>query len=268
MLTEPQMRCALTRVGQIVGTIRDLEYDAVNDIYGSVNQESFLIDGATTETSTMTNVLGMNNDGTYVGTAQVDGDLVRFPDTGGFGQVAAIQEQGEPLQDIGTLGGFVAFGFDINDDGLVSGRSRVDNATSAYNAYIYSEAAGMVDMGTFGFNSANLRALNNSNWALGWGSDDFLMADTPTFTPFLLNLNTDELFFLTTIWTRQVIFVSLDFAYTLNENNDIVGYGTTRDGRTEAFLMSFQGFQIPEPSAYLLMLMGLAGMGVARRRKH
>lgn len=259
--------------GHIVGYYDEYVYNNAPNSISQVSGESFLKtdDGlelsgrvaGNNELDSGVNPIGLNalnQNGDYVGT-NIRAD--------GSGVDAIVKKRNEDIQVIGTLdGGAIGYGFDINDYGVVVGRSTLSDRSDGYHSYIYTESTGMVDMNhRFGYQQSNLRNINNSNMALGWGSNNFQSPDEdPIFAPFLFDVGIDQTFFLNDFLTVDSDFVSLDFAYSINELNDVVGYGTTRDGLQRAFLMTYQG-QIPEPSTIALLLGATLSL-VIRRRRH
>ncbi|WP_395341338.1 DUF3466 family protein [Ningiella sp. W23] len=263
--------------GQILGSYSEAVFNEEDESFDKVAGETFLKSGEELELSGRlpgnesgassvfiagTNALNENGDytGLAFGTSQSE-------DGGASG--VFVKNRGEDIMGLGTLGGRVAFGFDINDRGTIVGRSRLENPEDGYHAFVYNEASGMTDMNDlFGFNTSNLRNINNNNMAVGWGSANFgISEDEPTFSPFLFDLDTNELFLLNDLLSADSDFMSLDFAYSINENNDIVGYGTTKAGFQRAFLMSFQASEVSAPSTIALMAGTLLLLGARRKSK-
>jgi probable HAF family extracellular repeat protein len=68
--------------------------------------------------------------------------------------------------DLGTLGGNVASGQDINNKGQVAGSSSLAGDI-AFHAFLYTPGIGMMDLGTLGANYSNASALNDHGEVVG-----------------------------------------------------------------------------------------------------
>lgn len=167
---------------------------------------------------------------------------------------AMIYEGGEMI-DLGTLGGRNSYGMSINDNGFVVGHSQ--NEDGDYEAFFGNER-GLTGLGSFGGDSYGLGA-NNSGMVVGYSFDD----------------NGEELGF---IWSASLGMVDLN-SYTegtdwviqratdINDAGQIIGLGTYA-GENAMFIMDgIQVSAVPEPSTYLLMLLGLAAVGFAAKKK-
>ncbi|GAA0857446.1 DUF3466 family protein [Aliiglaciecola litoralis] len=257
--------------GQIVGSHSEAVYNDQFQYFEPVHKETFLKTGDDLQLSGRLDI----NEGPYSSVDHIganalneNGDYtgLAFSEFNGGSLEVFVKRRNQDIVGIGNLGGFVGFGFDINDNGTVVGRSRLEDREDGYHAFIYTDLLGMIDMNdVFGFESSNLRNINNSNMAVGWGSNTFATVDQePVFTPFLFDVDGNKTFFLNDFLDVDSDFASLDFAYSINENNDIVGYGTTKDGHQRAFLMSFQG-EVPEPSTIALLMSAILMLAAKRK---
>lgn len=144
----------------------------------------------------------------------------------------------------------------INSAGTVVGQSGSSSGT--YDAFIYASGGTMQDLGNLG-GGTYASGVNNSDVVVGYGqtsnSRGAAFAAWVDIAGTMYNLN--DLTFLPTGWT-------LVGASAINNNGDIVGYGTNANGQMEAFMLT----PTPEPAALSLMVMGGLLVGVRRRRSN
>ncbi|HZC36137.1 MAG TPA: DUF3466 family protein, partial [Chthoniobacterales bacterium] len=142
--------------------------------------------------------------------------------------------------DFGTLGGANGEALAINKNGQVVGDS--DTGNGAPHAFLFNRS--LKDLGTLpGFDNASYaRGINNSGDIVG-ESDSADQKRAFLYTKGHM-VELDRL-------TKNLSgsgFASLDVAYGINDKGWIVGYGTTSDGLTAAFLaMPERGGANPEP---------------------
>ena len=102
----------------------------------------------------------INNAGQVAGTA---GDL-----TGGF-RAFIWKNDGTPLLDLGSLGGYRTFACCINASGQVAGNSSVSSAAHPHAFLWRNNGTRMVDLGTLARGSlSGANALNDSGQVAGW----------------------------------------------------------------------------------------------------
>jgi probable HAF family extracellular repeat protein len=142
--------------------------------------------------------------------------------------------------DFGTLGGANGEALAINKNGQVVGDS--DTANGPIHAFLFDGS--LKDLGTLsGFDNASYaRGINNSGEVVG-ESDSADQKRAFLYTKGQL-VELDRL----AENLKEAGFVSLDVAYGINDKGWIVGYGTTSDNVTAAFLaIPERGRGNPEP---------------------
>jgi probable HAF family extracellular repeat protein len=168
----------------------------------------------------------------------------------------------ETVTCLESFGGRVAEAFGINNSGLVVGYS----ATSSGGTYACLwDASGttitMTNMNTLSTSRASYAlSINNSGQAVGY----FYPALSPAIErAFIYNngsmMDLNSLITPTPGWT-------LSRASGINDSGWICGYETDGSGQTRAFLLT----PVPEPSAFVLLTVGIIGMldYAWRRRIH
>ncbi len=177
-----------------------------------------------------------------------DGQLIQLdPMIGDFSEAHAINHLGEVagmseavgghafkwspsggLVDLGTLGGWRATAYDVNEVGQAVGASRLPD-TWHEHAFLYTDGA-MIDLGTFGGNNSVARGINNAGQIVGTSDDG----------------NGDSRPFL---WEAGVMYDlnnvapsghgwELYEAYDINEHAWITGWGYNPQGEYHAFLLT------------------------------
>ncbi|MBV9642873.1 MAG: hypothetical protein JO334_04805, partial [Verrucomicrobia bacterium] len=131
--------------------------------------------------------------------------------------------------DLGTLGGANGEALAINKNGQVVGDS--DTAEGTAHAFVFDDS-GLKDLGTLpGFDNASYaRGINNAGDIVG-ESDSANQKRAFLYTKGQL-IELEKL----TEHLSEAGFISLDVAYGISDKGWIVGYGTTTDNLTAAFV--------------------------------
>jgi probable HAF family extracellular repeat protein len=158
-----------------------------------------------------------------------------------------------PMTDLGSISGpgtGASYAYAINNAGQITGQSS-GGVGGNFDAFLDYEGT-MTDLGNLGGSSEGW-AINSSGQIVG----DSYLADGITDHAFLYSGGTmydlNSLIPADSDWT-------LEAAYGINDQGDIIGYGINPLGQTEAFELT-----VPEPTS--LGLLGAAGLLFARRRR-
>ncbi|PHZ83479.1 hypothetical protein [Paremcibacter congregatus] len=189
--------------------------------------------------------------------SQVTGTIV----TGNGGpQTVVIWDEINGRTDLGSLGGRVSWGLDINNNGQITGRSEYLFDNDATHAFIGEETSGLVDIGTLGGTGSVGNAINDNGQVVGWS----LTENDKGFAAFLWDdgvmydlkdlIDVDDPLF------GQTFFA---FAEDINSFGDII----VRGGNGAYLLTANRSGMIPtvsEPA--ILILFGLSLFGLGRYR--
>jgi probable HAF family extracellular repeat protein len=149
----------------------------------------------------------INGSGMVAGTSSADDNIDR----------AFVWSQSGGLIDLGTLGGSSSNAWQINDTGMVIGRSLTSGDTTDH-AYVWTQNGGMTDLGTLGGIQSSPHAINNNGLVVG---ESKTAADTSQGF----------------VWTDGGGMIALDTlgawpssASAVNNGGLVVGYSATADG--------------------------------------
>lgn len=194
--------------------------------------------------------IGINNNGTIIGRASVDTFTNSDKYMGQWDPSNTFTHDNPP--------GNYSSGRDINNNNIAVGIAR--SGTDTPNQAAIWDASGNVSIfaGTGGELRSRFTAINDAGIAVGAAeiAQDVYTAVIYTGGGNYVDLNS-------IIDLTGTGFVSLDEAFDINENGDIVGVGTLTTGEKGAFYVS----AIPIPAAVWLFGSALAGLGWMRRKQ-
>jgi probable HAF family extracellular repeat protein len=130
---------------------------------------------------------------------------------------------GETVRDIGTLGGTSAYAPALNDAGQVAGYSA--NTSEDYHAFRWSEAGGMIDLGTLnGAATSTARAINRMGRVAGYSAPalDPLHAFVWNDTRGMVDLGT--------------LAVGSSVGQAINDTGMVAGYSDAADTNAHGFV--------------------------------
>ena len=238
---------------------------------------------------------GINNAGVVAGYADLAG-----VGTGAHAFTYDTTKTGATKTDLGTLGGKFSYAFGINDNGIVIGASNPVNTASTH-AFIDSNNQ-MTDIGTLGGLNSYGRGINKDGLAVGYSDTTVsgqqiafsytvagglqnlgTLVGTASSRAYAVNNNGDIVGNAsTTNGAMNIAFLysngsmvslnslapasnwNLQYAYGINNNGVIIGYGVNPQGKVHAYSLARA---TPAPSSLLLALCGAGGVGFSIRRK-
>lgn len=268
---------AINNAGQIVGT--------TDTAGGSSN--AFLYNGGrmtSLGTPPGSAAFGINNKGQVVGTFfYSNGSVTSLPAPGGVSFPIAfdISDSGVIVgeyvvdgsgaeraflisngrsSDLGTLGGANSSAFSVNNAGQVVGVADTAQLGQEH-AFLYSKG-NMVDLGTLGGTNSKASSINNKGQVVG---NSETSGDEANHAFIFSNGTTTDLNSLLPFSSAWELFSALG----INDVGQIVGFGRNPEGRLHAYLLSPNGTQapVPEPSTIVLLIMGIAGIGIMGLRR-
>jgi len=265
-------------------------YD-INDagvMAGTTNEDvaAILANGQTT---------ALLNDGRYSTATAINnhGVAVGYATNRGLLSYRAVMYSNGTATDLGTLGGREAFATDINDAGVIVGRSNFSETSFGMHAFIYQNGV-MTDLGApAGATSSNALMIADDGSVLGTGympngtAKGFLYRDGVTtdlsgiFTRSVVDMNNAGTIlgesnegFLLYNKQGQVIDLSLEVAQTtgaaltqvfaISDNGTVGAEICSGIGCTMALMIPSP---VPEPETYGMLLAGLGMVGWLGRRR-
>ncbi|MDP2046849.1 MAG: hypothetical protein Q8L00_11630 [Deltaproteobacteria bacterium] len=85
---------------------------------------------------------------------------------------AFLKNYGQPMQDLGTLGGNYAWAAGINNTGQVTGCSEVDASLLNDHAFLKNPGQPMVNLGTLGGDESRAYGINDAGQVVGYALDN------------------------------------------------------------------------------------------------
>lgn len=160
------------------------------------------------------------------------------------------------MADLGTLGGTTSIAQGVSSSGTIVGWSFT--ASGAQHAFSYSGGI-MTDLGTLGGTSGSVASGINSAGTIVGSS---YITGNSAVDAFIDSggVMTD----LNTLLDSSGAGWTLIGAQAINDNGQIVGYGTNPLGQSDAFLLTLD---VPEPSACTMLVGGLGLLGAVIRRR-
>jgi probable HAF family extracellular repeat protein len=129
------------------------------------------------------------------------------------------------ITDLGTLqagGAGFAFGQELNDSDTVVGGSSTSGET-VFHAFVWTQATGMVDLGTLGGSQSFANSVNGASQIVGW-------ADTASGRQHAFLDQSGHMTDLGTLGGAQ------SEARSINLSGEIVGWADTAGGKQDAFI--------------------------------
>ena len=144
----------------------------------------------------------------------------------------------------------------INNNGIIVGNAHNSNGGDM-EALIWNTDGSITWLGTFGGTQSRAYSINDSNVTVGFAMNS---SDERRAMVSLDGLTIQD---LNTLVLDMTGWQSLDIAYDINANGDIVGVGTLADGTQQAFLLT----AVPIPAAAWLFISALGLLGFTRKLK-
>lgn len=190
---------------------------------------------------------------------QVAGYVLDSTDAGGTERAARHDAGGIDL--LGTLGGDYSRSSAINAAGDVVGYAA--SAVNQQTAFLYTDAAGMVALDTFGLTGTDGRSEATAINDAGLIGGVFRSAFEGDPRAFLTDGNSAAVD-LNTLLDPSAAGWVLHEVTDINNAGQIVGYGRF-NGLARAFILNAVAAPVPEPETWVTMMLGVALLGVRRR---
>ncbi len=185
---------------------------------------------------TFSHVKAINDKGAVVGYSGTGQEHPFYE--GVFIKHAFVWQEGEGMQDLGTLGGHMSFAEDVNGTGVVAGHAETEEFVEYYglqpvtHAFLHQNGQ-MLDLGTLGGPFSGAFAINNFGHVVGMAGTS--PDDIPAFSAFLwrggVMQDLNERIPQDSGWT-------LTWVADINDAGQIVGQGVNPDGQEHAFLLT------------------------------
>ncbi len=195
---------------------------------------------------------GINSNGDVVGKSAISGDVAQH----------AFLYQNNQIFDLGTLGGDLGQAEAVNNADQITGYSSLaDNST--IHAFLYGDLS-MKDLGSLpGYDQSFGTGINNAGEVVG------LCVSTVTGTEKAFLYDNGSMIDLNSVIAPNSGW-QLEFAYAINNNGQIVGYGFAPNGTQEAFLLtplivSNPPISLPEPNQFSIAAIAIAWIMSFRR---
>lgn len=196
---------------------------------------------------------GINDAGEIAGR----GSLVDF---GNSDKHLAYWDENGLINSYTSAGGTYSTGQDINNNGIIVGNGRTATSGNLQYGMVWDRDGNLLQvMDTFGGNRSRAWAINEDGTIVGFARDG-----SGAHRALVSYDGGASIIDLNSVLNRTNHgFVSLDEAFDINENGQIVGVGTLANGETRAFMLT----AVPVPAAVWMFASGLGLLGWLRRRQ-
>ena len=218
---------ALSNNGQVAGV--SFSEGADTSAFLAVPGKDYIQDLGDSES--VSRAYAMNELGMVVGTSTFGGTAFRPNGPSPFNH-AALFANGSTY-DLGSLNpGEFSRAEGINNQGQVVGFSGANEDGIGGRAFLWKAGAGMVDMGTLGGAYAQATAINESGFVTG---NSAYTENSKDVHAFLVRADSQVDISVKPMMDLGTLGGPVSYGTALNANNHVVGYSSTKDGRTHAF---------------------------------